>query len=133
MTDEEQDAICKAIAASCMWGHGGIGAVILDDLQERLPQARDWRAVHEAVKTSARHEAVGVADTELEIERLLTDGYALCNYQPGELAIFRPRKFGGGLHKYIIGDLADKYGKQHDEWNFRAHKLRAEAATPDQQ
>lgn len=128
MTDDEQDTICKVIAASCMWGFGGIGSVILDKLQARLPQARDWRKVHEALQQSAKYEAVGVVKSEAEIDRYLKDGFTLCNYAPGELSIFYPRTLGGGLCKYIVGDLADKYGVMHDPWNFRAHKLRAAAA-----
>lgn len=125
MTEAEQTAICKIIQKSCMWGHGGIGSVILDGLQKKFPMKRDWHDVHTKNARKARHEACGVVSNEDEIKRYLDRGYRLTNYRPGELSIFHPRASGGGLYKYITGALADKYGQRYDAWNFRVYQERA--------
>jgi hypothetical protein len=48
MTHEEQVEVCKAIALTHIWPQGGgIGTVILDELQKRFPMERPWRQVHD--------------------------------------------------------------------------------------
>lgn len=117
MTSEEQIKICKVIAKACMWGHGSIAIVILGGLQEKMPTDPNWEAVYsDNVKTAAR-EAVGIVKDEAELLGWLSRGYWLTNYEPGELSLFNPRPMNG-LAKYVVGDLADKYGRTHDQWNF---------------
>lgn len=128
MTNDEQVAICKAIARSCMWGQGGIGSVILDELQKRLPMGRPWQEVYREHQRQTEYEAVGIVKDEAEISYLLSRGYWLTNYSPGELAVFNPPPMNG-LHKYITGELADRYGAIHDAWNFNVYKQRAAERT----
>lgn len=129
MTPEEQIAICKAIAKSCMWGQGGLGMVILDELQRVCPtdQAHSWRAVHDAHEKEARREAVGVVTSEEEIKYYIRERYYLCNYQPGELSIHYPSHIGGGLCKYVVGELAEKFGPIYDPHNWEVFQKRASA------
>lgn len=125
MDQAEQDTICTAIAQACMWGHGGIGSVIIDKLDASMPMQVSWSERMKAVSRVAKHKAVGVVNDNGQIERLRGRGYSVCNYSPGELQIHNPRQFGGGLYKYILGGLADELGPLYDPWNFRVHQERA--------
>jgi hypothetical protein len=55
-----------------------------------------------------------VAD-ETMIEWYLSQGYYLCNYEPGRLSIHYPDRSGGGLCTYIVGNLAEKYRPRYRE------------------
>lgn len=135
MTEDEQTKICKIITKACMWGHGGVGDVILEKLDKAFPMERSWLDVHKKNARTARHESVGVITTEEEIKHYLYNpDYMFCNYQPGELSIHGAR--GGGLYKYVTGPLADKYGKLFDSWNYRVYQERAkrgERYDPDEE
>lgn len=126
ITPEEQMEICKAITKACMWGHSGLGSVIIDKLQAKLPTDPTWQRVHAANEKIAKHEAVGVVTDEKDLQGYIRGGYLLCNYSPGELSIHYPHR-GGGLCKYVVGELADKYGELYDSWNFEAHQRRRQA------
>lgn len=130
MNTDEQVLICKAIAKSCMWGHGGIGSVITDKLQKSLPTDPSWQEVYTHNEKQAKYEAVGVVKDEEEIESYLRLGYPLYNYSPGELQIHNKREYGGGLHKYILGDLANKYGELYDPHNFKVVQYRKANGLP---
>lgn len=124
MTNEEQMMICKAIARSCMWGQRGIGSVILDELQKQFPMERKWQEVHREHAKEAKREAVGVVKDEAELQFWLSRGYWLCNYEPGELSLFNPPPMNG-LHMYVVGEMADQYGKLHDPHNYGVCQQRA--------
>jgi hypothetical protein len=130
MTTDEQILVCKAIAKSCMWGHSGIASVIVDKLQESLPTEPYWQQLYNQNEKQAKYEAVGVVKYEEEIDRYIHLGYLLCNYTPGELQFHIPRIYGGGLFKYILGDLADKYGEIYDPYNFKCVQHRKAAGLP---
>lgn len=123
MDTEEQEKICKALAITCMWGHGGIKSVILDRLQANLPQTESWHAVSTRVSDPAIREHIGVITKDDELQYYLRSGYYLCNYTPDGMNLHAPR--GGGLHKYVSAELAAKYGPIHDAWNFRVYQQRA--------
>ena len=124
MTKEEQIKICKAISASCMWGHGGIGSVIIEKLDKTVKCADKWADVFKSSKKQGEYDAVGVISNEDELRRKISDGYTIHNYKSGELSVFRPRIYGGGLHMYVLGELADKYGKIYDPHNFEVYEYR---------
>lgn len=123
MESNAQRVICKEIIKACMWGHMGIASCIFENLDERLPREHSWQELARSLETEARHEAVGVVTTEEEVGEYLNSRYRLTNYSPGELKIFWNYR-GGGLHKYIVGPLAEKYGKIHDPWNFGVYERR---------
>ena len=128
MQDTEQVAICKAIARSCMWGHGGIASVIVERIAKTVAAPEDWGKVFRENKRAAEYEAVGIITDRAELDRLLACGHYCCNYRHGELAVFNPPPMNG-LYKYIIGSLADEYGERYDSWNYRIYQNRvAEAA-----
>jgi hypothetical protein len=124
MTENEQIKVCKAIASACMWGQGGLAHVIIEKLEENVKCKDKWEDVFKENKKNAEYETTGIVKDEKELEYYLSQKYTLHNYQPGELALFYPW-LGGGLAKYIVGDLADKYGEIYDSWNFRVYKERA--------
>lgn len=117
MTDDEQKIICMEIAKSCMWGNGGIAAVIIEKLDQAIPMNTPWGVAYRAHGREARREAVGVIRDEAELVALLSRGYWLCNYQPGQMSLNSPPPTNG-LARYVVGDLAEKYGKTHDAWNY---------------
>ena len=106
-----------------MWGHGGIGSVIIDGLQKKFPTKPTWREVMDANSKTAKHEAVGVVKSEDELQRWLSQGYWLTNYEPGELSLFNPPPMNG-LAMYVLGELAEKYAPRHDPWNYRVFQER---------
>lgn len=122
MTNDEQIAICKAIAKSCMWGQSGIASVILDEFERKLPM--QWRGVYDAHAREAKREAVGVVTDEAEVHRLLRRGYWLTNYQPGEMSIFNPPPMNG-LYMYLSAELAERYGPNYDSHNYAVWQSRA--------
>lgn len=128
MTPDEQKTICKAVVQATMWGYSGIAAVTMDKLQDSLPTDPSWGSITHSVRKEAEYEAVGVVTTRAEILRYLRAGYRICNYEPGELQIHNSSIAGGGLHKYIIGDLVEEFGAEYDPHNFRVFKRRAEDA-----
>ena len=107
-----------------MWGHGGIGSVIVDTLQKRFPTDPSWQKVRATHEKAAKREEVGVVTDEKELRMYVQQGYDLCNYEPGQLSIHNPGRYGGGLHMYVVGELADKYGELYDAHNFRAVQYR---------
>lgn len=107
MSPEEQAAICKAIAVSCMWGHGGLGSVILDELQTRLPATRPWHEVHAEVAKQARRESVGVVTKREQLDWYLKQGYWLTNYDDDGCELFNPRPMNG-LAKYVSLELTNE-------------------------
>jgi hypothetical protein len=117
MTDDEQRTICMEIAKACMWGQEGIACVILEKLQAALPMAEPWEVVYRKNTREARYQAVGVIRDEAELRKWLSRGYWLCNYQPGQLSLNNPPPMNG-LAMYVVGELAEEYGKRHDAWNY---------------
>lgn len=108
MTAEEQVAICKAIAVSCMWGQGGIATVILERMDSKGPAApRGWMEVYLEVEKSAKRESVGVITDRAELDRWLSRGYWLCNYSEDGCALFNPPPMNG-LSKYVSKELANE-------------------------
>lgn len=107
MNAEEQVAICKAIAVSCMWGQGGIASVILETMDVDGPAApRGWLEVYREVSKPARRESVGVITERAELTRLLSRGYWLCNHDEDGCSLFNPPPMNG-LAKYVSKELAD--------------------------
>lgn len=118
MDQDDRIAICNVIAASCMWGHGGLASVILDGLDKRLPHDPTWHAVYNEHSKAARREAVGVITDEKVLNDRLRDGYVLCNWDDDDgYSLFRPGRYGGGLDQYVSKALSD------------AHRAREEAMT----
>lgn len=115
MTNNEQAAICKAIAVSCMWGNGGIGSVILDTLQRVLPMEQKWRTVFNENVRAAQQEAVGIITDEAELRRWTKLGYWLTNYEPDRVALFNPPPMNG-LFMYVTRAVADKYKSLWSGW-----------------
>lgn len=103
---EERVEICKAIAAACMWGHGGIAGVILDDLDKRLPGNPTWRDLHAQNQKAAEREKVGVITDEAELRRWLSRGYWLTNWDEDGCMLFNPPPMNG-LFKYVSKALAE--------------------------
>lgn len=124
MDSNEQRIVCKAIIRACMWGYGGLADCVFERLDKRSPQEYSWIELARSLDKEVRYEAVGVLTTEDDIVYYLDHpDYRFTNYSPGELQIFWNHT-GGGLHKYIIGPLAEKYGKIHDPWNFGVYERR---------
>lgn len=121
MTNGEQVLVCKIIAKACMWGNGGLASVIIEELDKKLKQKENWSSVFKANKRISEYEATGVIKDEEELRSYLGRGYTLHNYKPGELALFFPG-IGRGLAKYVVGELADKYGEIYDKHNFNCYK-----------
>ncbi len=125
MTEAEQIVICKVLAKSCMWGQGGIAAVILDGLERSMPMS--WHRIYAENDQQARDDATGVVVDEAELRDYLARDYRLCNYRPGRMSLHRSPAHGGGLWRAVIGELAEKYGQTHDAWNYRVYQERAAA------
>ena len=129
MTNDEQDAICKAIAVSCMWGQGGIASVILERMDDAVPMERSWRSVYRAVRKQATRESVGVISDEEELKRYLNPfsnphayfnagRYWLTNFDEDGCSLFNPPPMNG-LSKYVSKELADKYRPRYDTMSTR--------------
>jgi len=110
MSEEERIAICKAIAASCMWGHGGIAAVIIEELDKRLPAELAWRQIYDANVKAAKRESVGVITDEAVLESRLKSGYWLTNWDDDGCSLFNPPPMNG-LDAYVSKDLAERRRK----------------------
>lgn len=108
MDEKEQIAICKAIAAACMWGQGGIASVILDRLDDEVEAPRKWREVYAENSKAARRESVGVLEDEERLRWYLGRGYWLTNYDEDGCSLFNPPPMNG-LCMYVSKDLAEKY------------------------
>lgn len=124
MTEAECIEICKAVACACMWGHGGIGGVVIENLQRRLPLEPSWWLLYCAHKQAAEDEAVGYVKDQIELNALLSRGYRLYNYSPGRISVHNPAPMGG-LYKFIVGSWADELGPIHDAHNYRVYQERA--------
>lgn len=122
MTRDEQILICKAIAKMAMWGRGD--GCLPQDLDKILPMTPSWQETYAAHKREAEHEHAGVVKDEEEVRFWLARGYRLTNYSPGEMMLFNPPPMGG-LSKYLVGELAEKYGPIYDAHNFAVYKHRA--------
>lgn len=103
MTREEQIAICKACAAADMWG-SGTGRTIVGDLDRKMTQEVSWVLTYREYQKEAERESVGVISDEVELRRLLAEGYRLHN---GD-TIFYP-KSGSGMYKFVTEELYTKY------------------------
>lgn len=108
MSDDERVAICKAIAASCMWGQGGIASVIIEELDKVLPTDPSWREVYAANSKAARRESVGVLTDEARLASYLSRGYHLCNYDEDGCSLFNPPPMNG-LAMYVSKELAERH------------------------
>jgi len=108
MTEEERIEICKSIAIACMWGQGGIGSVILEAFDKRLPSEPTWHDLHNSIAEDARRESVGTIDDEEDLRWRLSRGYWLTNYDDRGCALFNPQPMNG-LSKYVSKRLAEKY------------------------
>lgn len=109
MTDNEQKAICKAIAVSCMWGQGGIASVILDRLDANGPEGpQSWNAAYREVAKTAERESVGVIESESELRGYLSRRYWLVNFDEDGCSLFNPPPMNG-LAKYVSKELAAKH------------------------
>lgn len=109
MTSDEQEQICRAIAVSCMWGQGGIASVILDRLDKNGPKHdASWREVYQSVAKDARRKEMGVIEDAGELQRYLSRGYWLVNFDEDGASLFNPPPMNG-LAKYVSKELADKH------------------------
>lgn len=108
MTREEQITICKILARTCAWGSSAYAESVVKELQHSLPLPDGWLEVYQQHLQESIYEAVGVVKDEARVRWFMGEGYYFCNYKPGELQIHFPRHCGGGLSKYVLGDLADK-------------------------
>lgn len=108
MTEDERVAVCKAITISCMWGHGGIGSVILDRLDKTMPHETSWRKLHDDNAKETRRDSVGVISDRDELERKLRRGFWLTNWDEDGCALFNPPPMNG-LDMYVSKPLADAY------------------------
>lgn len=107
MTEEERIAICKAIAASCMWGHGGIAAVIIQALEKKLPAEVSWQQIYAENEKTAKRESVGVITDEAELQSRLRNGYWLTNWDDDGCSLFNPPPMNG-LSAYVSKELAQR-------------------------
>jgi hypothetical protein len=126
MTKEDQSIVCKTVIKACMWGHGGIASVIMDNLQRDCPTEPPWDDIRRSLEKESRYEAVGSLRTEEEVRPYLAAGYIICNYEPGELSVHYPSRRGGGLCTYIVGPLADALAPLYDAHNYRVYQKRKE-------
>ena len=108
MTEDDQIAICKAIAVSCMWGQGGIAAVILERLDKKVPAPASWRAVYSDHAKGATREYIGDITDEAELIRRIDQGGWLVNFDEDGCDLFGPPPMNG-LEKHVSKELADKY------------------------
>lgn len=104
MTRDEQIQICKILSVSCMWGHGGICSVILDELDKKMPMESSWRQTFNDGNKEAEREHIGVITDEKELLSYLRRGYWLVN---GD-SLFNPPPMNG-LCKYVAANLYKKY------------------------
>jgi len=105
---EERVTICKAIAVACMWGHGGIGSVIIESLDKKLPRDPTWKQLYDANIKEAKREAVGVITDETLLRSRLERGYHLTNWDEDGCSLFNPPPMNG-LSAYVAKDLAEKF------------------------
>lgn len=125
MTAEEQVAICKAIAVSCMWGQGGIASVILERMDSNGPAGpRGWTEVYREVQKPATRESLGVITERAELDRWLGRGYWLCNYDEDGCSLFNPPPMNG-LSQYVSKELAYTV-KAERERSFELYSQAAE-------
>ncbi len=125
MDKEDQIAICKAAYKAGFPGNTGMSMCFVDELQRVFPEFDDWRRVFDASQKDAELEKFGVLTTDEQIGGYIRSGHFLCNYEPGRLSVHYPSRAGGGLCTYITGQLAEKYGRQYDNWNFNVYRHRA--------
>lgn len=123
MTEEEQIAACKAIAASCMWGNSGLASVIIERLDKAIPCDPTWRQVYDANAKAAKRESVGVLSDEKTLKWMLQRGYWLTNWNEDGCCLFNPPPMNG-LSQYVSKELAEKY--RSDRWPFFVEPI-----TPD--
>lgn len=64
--------------------------------------------------------------TKNRLHQILNEGFRLCNYSPGYIAIHANDYNGGGKYGEIFGPLADKLGKIHNRHNYQVHVRRGE-------
>ena len=108
MSEDERIEVCKAVAVSCMWGHGGVGANIIERLEKALPSSPSWRELFNAHQKAARRESVGVITEERRLSDYLSRGYRLANWDEDGCSLFNPPPMNG-LAAYVDKVLADKY------------------------
>lgn len=130
MDHNEAVSICKAIKKSCMWGHNGLGEVIVEKIAKCFPDT-DWYGIYKANEQEAKYQEVGVIRTREEFDRFVNSRndrwesrphFSYSN--PDELSIHGGK--GEGLLKYVLGPLARELGQEHDPHNFEVFHLRAE-------
>lgn len=107
MTEEEKISICKAICLSCMWGHGGIGSIVIEKLDEYLPQEYTWKEMLKKHSSKFIREHIGVISEEKELLSYLYRGYWITNFDDHGASLFNPPPMNG-LYKYISKELSDK-------------------------
>lgn len=109
MTEDERMKICEAIAVSCMWGHGGLGSCIVERLDKTLPEETSWKKMYDAHAKEFQRRSIPTVADEAELRYWLDLGYSLHNWDDQGCSLFRSRKSGGGLFKYVGRDLAETY------------------------
>lgn len=108
MTEEEQAEVCRVIAVSCMWGHGGIAHVIMEGLDRALPQPVPWGDLYQRNQKQVTRAHVGCITEESDLDYWLSRGYWLVNFDADGCSLFNPPPMNG-LHKYVSKTLAEKY------------------------
>lgn len=108
MTEDEQAAICKAVTIACMWGHGGIASVIMEELDKVAPMPEQWQAVYNRNARAVKREHMGVLTDEARLRGYLRRGYWLTNYDEDGCSLFNPPPMNG-LCMYVSKELAEKF------------------------
>lgn len=105
MTEEEQVAICRQLAVTCMWGQSGIANVLLDGLDRNVHAPKPWREVYAEHAKSAERDAVGVITDREELNGYLRQRYWLTSFDDDGCSLFNPPPMNG-LARYVSKELA---------------------------
>jgi len=108
MTEDGRVCVCRDVAVLSMWGHGWVGASLMDRLDKALPSETPWQELYEREREPAQRASVGTITDRTELERKLQSGYWLTNWDEKGCALFNPPLMNG-LARYVSKKLADEY------------------------
>lgn len=122
LSTENQRLIAKAIASGTRYSGGG--AAVAGRIDDYFSVTRPTEEVIREVSREVALEDTGVVSDTTEIKRLLSLGFRICNYAPGQVSIHYPDASGGGLYRYVVGEMADELGRQYDAHNYAVVQMR---------
>ena len=108
MTDAERLEVVRSIVIASMWGYGGVGQSVIEQLDKRLPAEPSWGSLQAEHSKAMRREHMGVLDDEEQLRWLMSRGYWLVNYDDDGCSLFNPPPMNG-LYMYVSERLAEQF------------------------